>query len=449
MGEDYDHQIVMVDTSELPVEQPAQAAEDTIISRTSTSIQRAETAKSVSSVEQQARKKRNLRDELMKRKWSKYQESRYSVPKLKGTQDEQDGKQGSSKGQQENTPTRRAPLDLYPDSRGRQGHRRDDSLESAVEVLYENQRGICLCGMPMFSSKSLLNLDPSAWTNGAFKTSLVNITNAQVPNPSWTWAWKSWYVDMSLDVDEEGWQYSFSFQPYFSWHGTHVWFHSFVRRRRWLRKRIRARSIDGIPGKGGQKTREASMLNDDYFTVHSRVKSRGSSLMTGITNPQSSLLSLRGEQEDEGPTEIKDIGSLVKALRAARIDREKVEAITSFVHNGGDELIYLVDRMPDIMGFFIFQESRRQLLELLMHRFDAATEQMKRDEEAGKDDLDADRRRLAHLEGAVDAADEQVKHLQYWSDAQGMTAEGLVKHATDKAHGWGDDWRGLDQSGPS
>jgi hypothetical protein len=450
VGQEYDHQIFLVDSSDAPTEaQPPSQSEDTDISRASTPAQRPET-ESLSTVEQQTRTRRSLRRELIKRKYSKFQESRYKAPQVKETQKNQDNTHGPPKDSQGNVAAGHDPLDHYHGRRGRRRERGEHSLQLAIEVLYENQRGGFMCGLPMFSSKSLLNFDPSAWTNAAFKSSPVNITNAQVPDPSWTWAWKSWYVDMSLDVDDEGWQYSYSFQPYFSWHGTHVWFHSFVRRRRWLRQRVRARPIHGGPGKEDQQIREANMLNDDYFTIHNAgVKSQGSSLVTGVMNPQSSEIVNENEQDHEDTREIKDIDSLVKALRGARIDREKVEAIMSFVDHGGDELIYLVDRMPDIMDFFIFQESRRQLLELLMHRFDSATEELTAHEDAGKDDLDPARRRTAHLEAAVKAADDQVKHLQYWSDAQHMTHEGLVKNATDTAHGWGDDWKGLDQSGPS
>lgn len=103
---------------------------------------------------------------------------------------------------------------------------------AAIDVLYENQRGAWLCGLPLFSSASLLNFDPPAWRNGLGQASPVSVVDAQTPDPSWRWAWPTWYVDMSADVDEEGWQYSFMFRQKTSWHGSHPWFHSFVRRRR-------------------------------------------------------------------------------------------------------------------------------------------------------------------------------------------------------------------------
>lgn len=82
------------------------------------------------------------------------------------------------------------------------------SSDSHIDILYENQRGWFIFGIPLFSNKALWNLriDPAPWQDAKFRPSAVNITNAQVPDPSWVWDWNSWYVDMSLDVDEEGWQ---------------------------------------------------------------------------------------------------------------------------------------------------------------------------------------------------------------------------------------------------
>ena len=112
-------------------------------------------------------------------------------------------------------------------------------MDTFINVLYENQRGSFFCGIPLYSSNSLLNFDPAGWQTSPFQDSPMNITNSQLPDPSWEWVWRTWYVDMSYDVDEEGWQYSLSFRTGIAWHGNHPWFHSFVRWRRWLRKRVK------------------------------------------------------------------------------------------------------------------------------------------------------------------------------------------------------------------
>jgi hypothetical protein len=68
--------------------------------------------------------------------------------------------------------------------------------DAHIDVLYENQRGWFVFGIPLFSSKALWNfrVDPAPWVDSKFRPSAVNITNAQVPDPSWMWDWKSWYV---------------------------------------------------------------------------------------------------------------------------------------------------------------------------------------------------------------------------------------------------------------
>ncbi|CAG8586500.1 3918_t:CDS:2, partial [Dentiscutata heterogama] len=49
---------------------------------------------------------------------------------------------------------------------------------------------------------------------------------------------KEWLIDMSGDVDEEGWEYAPDFHCS-CWHGCYKPLRSFVRRRRWIRLRRR------------------------------------------------------------------------------------------------------------------------------------------------------------------------------------------------------------------
>ncbi|KAK9471245.1 uncharacterized protein V1510DRAFT_420856 [Dipodascopsis tothii] len=153
------------------------------------------------------------------------------------------------------------------------------------DVLHENQRGVFVLGKPFFSANGLLNYDPSAWVDLDYRHSPVDTHSATVPDPSWEWVWRTWYVDMTDDVDDQGWAYSLSFTNG-NWHGSHVWFHSFVRRRRWLRKRKRVlsptatrddRSIATSAytdySRGGRLDRTiysaAEGMNNSYFTVQS------------------------------------------------------------------------------------------------------------------------------------------------------------------------------------
>lgn len=204
--------------------------------------------------------------------------------------------------------------------------------ESHIDVLFENQRGWFVFGIPLFSSKALWNfrIDPAPWVDAKFKPSAVNITNAQVPDPSWVWDWKSWYVDMSLDVDEEGWQYSLLFKGS-PWHGNHPWFHSFVRRRRWLRRRVKQK----IPPKTKESQRER--LFGETFSIGTTL-ARSTTIGTGAL---SALDSTQGSLDEE----IRDIATLLRKLKAAAIDREKIIIVHKFLDDGGEELHYLAEQV--------------------------------------------------------------------------------------------------------
>jgi hypothetical protein len=193
------------------------------------------------------------------------------------------------------------------------------------------------------------------------------------------------------------------------------------------------------------------MLNPDYFTIHS-AQERSRSVGSSIPASEQHRLSFYSRNEDEEklePEDICDIGALMTALRRARIDREKTEAVESFIEHGGDDLYYLRDNMHDIMRMFIFQESRRSLLTHLLKICNEAMEKQKENNEKGKEDIDpAIQRRHENLEAAVHHADEEVKRLEYWSDVKDMAEKGETKGAADESQGWDSRWTGLDGSGP-
>ena len=285
-----------------------------------------------------------------------------------------------------------------------------------IDVLYENQRGSFLCGIPLYSSNSLLNFDPAGWQTSTFHDSLVNITNAQLPDPSWQWAWRRWYVDMSYDVDEQGWQYSFSFGNNFAWHGSHPWFHSFVRRRRWLRKREKTNLYHKTAGKGNMK--EAHMLTADYFTIHGMKRDRSRDSSTDVTTKNRS--SFNGANEatsdyDEDLGEIGDVATLMAALRKSLVDREKIAAVSSFLHHGGDELSYLAETLPTIRDDFVHQTSIRQLQQVLLQALEQAIKA--RDKEERDDEKQAaNKRRLDYLIRAVNTSGVRTNDIGHRSD---------------------------------
>ncbi|KAJ1861536.1 hypothetical protein LPJ73_000997 [Coemansia sp. RSA 2703] len=81
-------------------------------------------------------------------------------------------------------------------------------------------------------------MDPPPWCDQTMKLTLPNVHSFQLPDPSWEWVSPRWLIDMTQDVDEDGWQYASKFSNS-SWHGRHSAAKSFVRRRRWLRLRRR------------------------------------------------------------------------------------------------------------------------------------------------------------------------------------------------------------------
>ncbi|MCJ1450773.1 hypothetical protein MMC28_001107 [Mycoblastus sanguinarius] len=370
-----------------------------------------------------------LRKELARRKYAKWQEGKggSGAPTEPGEEigsnsAEENGPEPSQDERRGQNSARTGRLRDRNPFRTKKQRARTKEEDAFIDVLYENQRGSFFFGIPLYSSKSLLNLDPSAWQNSTFQDSAVNITNAQLPDPSWGWAWKTWYVDMSHDVDEEGWEYSLSFNKFYAWHGSHPWFHSFVRRRRWLRKRVRIHSHKGEGNKEDMKN--AHKLTADYFTIHAakRDRSRGSSAERSTINRSSYLNGLNYDDEDEDSIDdISNISALMTALKRARVDREKIAAVKAFLDQGGDEIFYLAESMPTILAEFIHQTSRRQLQTYLLQVLDNVTD----DDNNGEEDaekVEAKKCKIDNLLRAVHAAGVHVNDADYWSDLRKKAA---------------------------
>ncbi|TKA22139.1 hypothetical protein B0A50_08196 [Salinomyces thailandicus] len=312
--------------------------------------------------------------------------------------------------------------------------RGEDIRDQVIDILYENQRGAFLFGIPNYSSSSLLPSDPRPWQNAEFRTSPVDIRNAQVPDPSWEWVWKQWYVDMSRDVDEEGWEYTLIFPgPIFgrwAWHGTHPWFHSFVRRRRWVRLRRRKTPMH----RAAEKAHE---LTAEYFTIRPKTLRAGTESGGRTLSRSTSWARMHAKMEDESSiekTEILSIADLLHALRKAGVDREKLVLVRKFVANGGEELHYLSGRMEEVMHLLMYQSSRRRLLaDLISHHEDAhrSREDLR---QHNHDDVDqqarheAAERQADNLHRAVLEAERLVKGLEYWSDIKSMA------HTDERLH---------------
>ncbi|KAF7712162.1 Uncharacterized protein PECH_001005 [Penicillium ucsense] len=291
---------------------------------------------------------------------------------------------------------------------------------SELDILYENQRGWFFFGIPLYSHSSLLNFDPPAWMTQDKRASAVNITNAQVPDPSWEWAWRTWYVDMSGDVDEQGWQYAFSFSTS-KWHGTHPWLHSFVRRRRWVRLRTKAFQ----PRHRGQSGFEqAHMLNEDYFTIHSSKQLGREQSLADLSRVESGFLSRADTKLGEPQAdEVVDIPSLVRAMRMTSIDRERIDALKKFINDGGEELYYLTDKIPEIMSMFLYQVSRGQVITYLNKNIYDLNRQISNSNSEDRDRLE---RKRDNLIRAVEVGKQHVTGPDVVAEDQSNSAAQLL-----------------------
>jgi len=417
----YDHAIDLVDSTK-----PKDSSDETPDNGSATaSIPRTDSGTLLN--RQITKGQGTLRKELARRKYAKYQEGRESEGETPRDSIDELGNIATEEPGPFKDATRTGRLrDRVPFRGKRKVPKAKQVEDSFIDVLYENQRGSFFCGIPLYSSNSLLNFDPSAWQTANFQDSGVNITNFQLPDPSWSWDWKTWYVDMSHDVDEEGWEYSFSFNRAYAWHGNHPWLFSFVRRRRWLRKRIKIH-LHHLGEKSSKKMGQAHMLNEDYFTIHAakRDGSRESSAdrttakFSSLTNGQNSN---SDDEQDLG--DIANISALMSALKRARVDREKITVMKTFLNQGGDELFYLANSMPEIMNTFVHQTSRRQLQTHLLQVLDDCTRTQAKEEGKGKEkskegsdsDIEARKPKIDNMLKTIHAAGVHVNDADYWSD---------------------------------
>jgi len=353
----------------------------------------------------------SIKSELAKRKYAKWQPerlgltenpvigqrpSRSSTPSIDGSGSgtRNDISEGLAEEQQETTGsalprtgdedhTEESPADAPS----------EPELLREVDLLYENQRGWFLFGVPFYSHQSLMQFDPPAWVTRDFKESPVDVRDAQTPDPGWTWAWKCWYVDMSGDVDEDGWQYSLSFHSRFAWHGSHPWFHSFVRRRRWLRLRVKP-----YAGRHGR-----AKMGPDYFTIHTRVSSAGSSIVAAAAGPSGVPVGRTNPEPPNETDEIVDIPTLMRTLEASIVDRERIEALKKFVEQGGKELYYLEEQIPTVMSLFVFYTSEWQFLKYLESEIDALSDPQDGASGTGQNESDEMTQKRDYLVRAAEA----------------------------------------------
>lgn len=101
------------------------------------------------------------------------------------------------------------------------------------------------------------------------------------------------------------------------------------------------------------------------------------------------------------------------------------------------------------MSLLVFQSSRRYLLSVLFRHFEAASAHRDAHIERGQRESSPEGRKIDNLMKALNAADDECRKLEYWSDIRRIAQRGESLAAVDASHGWGHGWDGLDDTGPA
>ncbi|CAO3563013.1 unnamed protein product [Mortierella alpina] len=236
------------------------------------------------------------------------------------------------------------------------------------DFLYEHQRGAFFLGTPNFSSKSLLPVDPDEWTDQFFESSAMDTSDYGLPDPSWEWVHKSWLVDMTGDVDEDGWEYAMTFHGS-PWHGNYEIFRSFARRRRWLRLRKRKGKTLGKPKPLPERTYPSSVDAASW----AKVDASPLDLEEPSPFPPVDQDRVGGKDKPNAttsgslpvPPQRSNPMDLYKILKKARSDREKLAYTAQYVVRYPGQLGDLGERLEKYLGLLDYESSRREFLSLL------------------------------------------------------------------------------------
>lgn len=216
------------------------------------------------------------------------------------------------------------------------------NIDIGMDTVIENERGWFFFGYPYFSNNSLLPWDPSRWSSDTGTPISGGPREIAVPDDTWVWIWHTWYTDMCGDVDDQGWRYAWRFGSS-TWHGSHTWFRSFVRRRIWRRLRrkvVRPAQMPQAPQRASLDSQVSRVtfpnsldISSGQVSLHSR---------RGSPAPIRPLPSICITEEVESETDL--IPDLVSRMNDCRIDRERIQLFIAFVtqHAQNTQLINLL-----------------------------------------------------------------------------------------------------------
>jgi hypothetical protein len=99
------------------------------------------------------------------------------------------------------------------------------------------------------------------------------------------------------------------------------------------------------------------------------------------------------------------------------------------------------------MSLLVFQSSRLHLLASLKHRFSVAAAHRDEHVKRGEPEDEHEKKSIDNLLRAVEAADEQCKRLEFWSDFRSVAQDGGVLGAADHSHKVDHEWKEAAQDG--
>jgi len=264
--------------------------------------------------------------------------------------------------------------------------------EYVMEYQLESERGFHFMGANRFSPNMRLPRDPARFTSVSGEPLGAQLTDFEVPDDTWVWLWSRWYVDMTADVDDQGWCYAGRFHSV-HWAGRHRFLRSFVRQRVWKRPRlkrhllaagsdthmVRARVLERLRKMHGPRIVDqhtGAVVEDELQTLRTSTNA-----LEQVATADSRMLereeAVKSEENElertalrRARTEDAETGKLLAYIRHFRNDREKVDGIIAYIA-AHPEQHHLLVRMRDmILAQLNFKVSQRALVTKLSESTD-------------------------------------------------------------------------------
>lgn len=105
--------------------------------------------------------------------------------------------------------------------------------------------------------------------------------------------------------------------------------------------------------------------------------------------------------------------------------------------------------MSHILSLFMFQYTRRELLTRMLEKITSASDHRDEHQRREQEEPGEEHKRIDNLLRATNAAEAEIRALEYWSDIRDVVQQGRTVTGVDERSGWTPGWQGLDVSGAS